>query len=173
MSELIRKTSDRFPTMTTTPLDARTLYDRDYYLWLTTTAEQIKLGKLTEVDWENLVEEIEDMVKSQKNALKSLLIVLLEHLLKLAYWKSERERNANHWRREIRAFRIQIEDLLSTSPSLKPYVREIFEDSYRKARGLAADDMGVKPKNLPEIPAFTLEKSLDEDWFPIPLDSDD
>lgn len=157
----------------TTPLDSRTLYDRDYFLWLTTTAEQLQQGRFTDLDLENLIEEIESTGKSQKNALKSLLIVLLEHLLKLAYWESERERNANHWSREVRAFRIQIDDLLSTSPSLKPYIREVFEDAYTKARRLAATEMGVKPRTLPESPVFTLEQTLDDNWFPIPLDSDE
>jgi hypothetical protein len=113
------------------------------------------------------------MVKSQKNSLESLLIVILEHLLKLAYWESERERNANHWSREVAAFRYRIQKLLVTSPSLKPYVREIFEDSYRKARRLAAIDMGIKPKTFPESPIFSIEQTLDDNWFPIPLDSDD
>jgi hypothetical protein len=157
----------------TTSLDTRTLYDRDYFLWLTATAEQLKQGRFSELDLENLIEEIDCMGKSQKNSLKSLLIVLLEHLLKLAYWESERERNANHWRREIIAFRDQINDALADSPSLQPYLGEIFEASYARARRLAATEMGVKLKTLPEISMITLEQTLDDDWFPIPLESDD
>jgi hypothetical protein len=148
-----------------------TLYDRDFYLWLTTTAEQLKQGKLTDVDWENLIEEIDSMGKSQKNALKSLLTVLIEHLLKLIYWEAEKARNANHWSREITAFRQQIRDLLADSPSLKPYIQEIFPESYDFARRRVARAMGVKISFFPEIPDFTLEQTLDDDWFPIELPS--
>jgi hypothetical protein len=157
----------------TTSLDERTLYDRDYYFWLIATAEQLKQGRFDALDLENLVEEIEYMVKSQKNALKSLLVVLIENLLKLAYRDLERERNANHWRREIRAFRDQLEDLLAIGPGLKSYIGEIFEGAYTKARRRAADEMGIKLKTLPESPIFTLEQTLDDNWFPISLDDDE
>jgi hypothetical protein len=156
----------------TTPLSSTTLYDQDFYLWLTTTAEQLKQGKLTDVDWENLIEEIESMGKSQKNALKSLLTVLIEHLLKLIYWEAERERNANHWSREITTFRQQILDLLVDSPSLKPYIQEIFPESYDFARRRLARAMGVKIGFFPEIPPFTREQSLNDDWFPMELPSE-
>jgi hypothetical protein len=42
-------------TETATP----TLYEEDFYLWLKTTAEQLKKGKFAEVDLDNLIEEIE------------------------------------------------------------------------------------------------------------------
>jgi hypothetical protein len=149
-----------------------TLYDQDFYLWLTTTAEQLKQGKLTDVDWENLIEEIDSMGKSQKNVLKSLLTVLIEHLLKLIYWETEKDRNANHWSREITAFRQQICDLLADSPSLKPYIQEIFPESYDFARRRVARAMGMKISFFPEIPDFTLEQTLDDDWFPSELPSE-
>ncbi|MDJ0565985.1 MAG: DUF29 domain-containing protein, partial [Microcystis sp. M49629_WE12] len=77
-----------------------TLYEEDFYLWLKTTAEQLKKGQFAEVDLDNLIEEIESMGRSERHALKSLLTRLLEHLLKLTYWQSERDRNGNHWNGE-------------------------------------------------------------------------
>ncbi|MEG3436315.1 DUF29 domain-containing protein [Pannus brasiliensis CCIBt3594] len=154
----------------TSPVESSTLYDRDYLLWLTTTAEQLRRGRFTDLDVENLIEEIESIGKSQKNAIESLLIVLLVHLLKLAYWESERERNLGHWSEEITAFRDQIASLLATSPSLKPYIREIFARCYEKARVRVARSMEVKLKSLPSTPIATLEQTLDDNWFPIPLD---
>ncbi len=42
------------------------LYDQDFYLWLETTAKQLKEGRFSEVDLENLIEEIECMGRSEK-----------------------------------------------------------------------------------------------------------
>ena len=45
-----------------------TSYSSDYYIW---TKEQVKLLKFKqfdEVDWDNLIEEIEDLGKSRENA---------------------------------------------------------------------------------------------------------
>ncbi len=43
-----------------------TLYDTDYNQWFEQTAQQLREGRLNDVDWENLIEEIEDMGKSQR-----------------------------------------------------------------------------------------------------------
>ncbi|MDJ0688721.1 MAG: DUF29 family protein [Xenococcaceae cyanobacterium MO_188.B32] len=48
--------------MTTQPPEtsvttSSSLYDRDYYLWLETTAKHLRDGKLSEIDRANLIEE--------------------------------------------------------------------------------------------------------------------
>lgn len=62
-----------------------TLYDRDYYQWLTETAYLLAEGRLSEMDVPNLLDEIEAMGKSQKRAIAAYLRVLLLHLLKWQY----------------------------------------------------------------------------------------
>jgi hypothetical protein len=60
-------------------------YEKDYYLWTQTMVKKLKNQDYLNVDWENLIEEIEDIGKSQKRAVESLLLRLTEHLLKLKY----------------------------------------------------------------------------------------
>jgi hypothetical protein len=145
------------------PLFTATLYDRDFQRWIEETVEQLRRRDFTVVDWENLIEEIESMGKSNRHAIKSLLIQLLLHLLKLVYWDTERAYNANKWKVEIANFRDQIADLLEDSPSLKPYLLEVFEECYAKARKRAVilSDRDVSPDAI-----ATLEQALAEDWFP-------
>jgi Domain of unknown function DUF29 len=71
----------------------QTLYDQDYYLWLRTTINELRAGQFSSVDLNNLIEELEDTGRSQKRTIESLLIKLIEHLLKLKCWDQERERN--------------------------------------------------------------------------------
>ncbi len=56
------------------------------------------------------------MALSDRRAISSLLTRLFEHLLKLVYWlvywNDERDYNANKWKSEITAFRVQIQKLL-------------------------------------------------------------
>jgi Domain of unknown function DUF29 len=105
---------------TSTQPTTQTLYDQDYYLWLRTTINQLRTGKFSAVDLENLLEELETISRSQKRTIANLLIKLFVHLLKFKYWDSERERNQGHWQGEIRTFRREIKDELKDSPSLKP-----------------------------------------------------
>ena len=66
--------------LTPTQQTIKTLYDQDFNLWLETTIAQIRSGSLSNVDWENLLEELEGMAKRDKRALISLLTRLFEHL---------------------------------------------------------------------------------------------
>ncbi len=63
-------------------------YEEDYYLWTQIMVEKLKNKDYLNVDWDNLIEAIEDMGKSQKRAVESLLLRLTEHLLKLKYWRA-------------------------------------------------------------------------------------
>lgn len=143
------------------------LYKQDYALWLETTIEQLNSRDFSELDLENLLEELEDLGRSDKRALKSLLTRLLEHLLKFVYWHSEREYCQNSWRAEIRTFRIQIKDLLKESPSLNTYLVNIFDQCYNNARAVILDLTGLSASVISENNFISLEKVLDEDWFPI------
>ncbi|MGA9382708.1 MAG: DUF29 domain-containing protein, partial [Phormidium sp.] len=61
--------------------DRPNLYETDYLQWIETTVKKLRFGDYTNVDWENLIEEIEDMGRSERRSLKSNLIVVLVHLL--------------------------------------------------------------------------------------------
>ncbi|MCX5980620.1 MAG: DUF29 domain-containing protein [Nostocales cyanobacterium LacPavin_0920_SED1_MAG_38_18] len=152
--------------VTSTQPTTQTLYDQDYYLWLRTTINQLRTGQFSAVDLENLLEELETISRSEKRTIVNLLTKLLVHLLKLKCWDSERERNQGHWLGEIRTFRNQIKNSLKDSPSLKPYILEIFDECYQDAR-LEASDRSQLPLDIfPVIPIGSLEQILD-DWLPI------
>lgn len=136
-------------------------YEEDYYLWTQIMVENLRNQNYLDIDWDNLIEEIDDMGKSQKRAIESLLLRLTEHLLKLKYWESERERNQKHWQSEVVNFRVLLNKRLKDSPSLKAKLPEIYAeilpDSKRSISKLFA---------LPEKIDLSLNQVLDEDWFP-------
>lgn len=92
---------------------SQSLYDTDYHLWLLKTLKHLEANALESLDIEHLIEEISDLSRREKRRLDSLLTRLLEHLLKLKYWQAEHDYNRNHWKREIRNFRKQINRDLS------------------------------------------------------------
>ena len=106
------------------------------------------------------------MGKSERRALESLLTRLLEHLLKLTYWQSQRDYNQAGWKKEIRNFRLQIADLLADSPSLKSYLREILAKCYLDARNLLIDETKLDASIFPGEVLANLEEILDENWLP-------
>ena len=132
--------------------ETKKLYDTDYNLWVLETVEQLKNKDFDCLDLDYLIEEVQDLSKRDKKKLKSLLKRLFEHLLKLTYWESEKERNKNHWQREILNFRQQIREELENSPSLKPYLREILDQSYQDGRKLASKASALSLNTFPEKP---------------------
>ncbi|ELS05092.1 protein of unknown function DUF29 [Xenococcus sp. PCC 7305] len=84
------------------------LYNRDFNLWVEEMAIALRNRDIKAMDWHNLLEEIEDMGKSEKRSLESYLERLVEHILKLKYWDTEKERNYKHWQVEVVNFRNRI-----------------------------------------------------------------
>lgn len=145
---------------------SKSLYETDYNLWVLGTVEILKNRDFNSLDLENLIEEVLDLSRRDKQKLESLLMRLIEHLLKLGYWESERQRNQGHWKGEIRNFRKQIKKQLKVSPSLKPYLREIFEECYQDSREIVSDKSQLPLNTFPEKPIAPLKQILDEDWLP-------
>ncbi len=142
------------------------LYDMDYQLWVEQTVAQLKTQDFSNLDLKNLIEELESLGRSEKHAISSYLMRLCEHLLKIQYWESEREPCWRGWKSEVRNFRLQIQEELDASPSLKPFLRDIFIKQYGNGRKLFLDASDLSEKLIPEAPQFTLEQALDEDWLP-------
>ncbi|MBV8885391.1 MAG: DUF29 domain-containing protein, partial [Chroococcidiopsidaceae cyanobacterium CP_BM_RX_35] len=122
------------------------LYDTDFVLWTEKTADLLRSGAFSDVDWVNVIEEIESLGRSDKRALKSQTTRVIMHLLK---WQYQPERRSNSWRGSIVEGRVQIRDLLFDSPSLKPYLNSIFATCYRDAVEQASAETGLQTEKFP------------------------
>lgn len=139
------------------------LYNQDFCLWASETAKLLREGKFSELDMENLIEEVEDMSGSQKRALLSNLRVLLMHLLKYKY---QPEKRSNSWRSTIIEHRIRLEDAFEESPSLRGYFLEVFDKAYHKAKKQATEETELPLNTFPIESPFTAEQTIDEDFLP-------
>ncbi len=147
-------------------VESKNLYDTDYNLWLLDTVQKLEKQEFNGVDWNNLIEEILDLSKRDKRKIESLLIKLIEHLLKLAYWQTEKDRCEAHWQGEIRTFRIQINRQLEDSPSLKNYLMSKLDQCYQKGKAIASDRSQLPLNTFPDKSIATLDEILDENWLP-------
>ena len=109
------------------------LHERDFNLWLEQIKIKIQNQDFDDMDWESLIDEIEDMGASQKRALDSYMQRLIEHILKLKYWQSEADRCRNGWMAEVSNFRSRINRILKKNPSLRNYLASEYEDIYQDA----------------------------------------
>jgi predicted DNA-binding ribbon-helix-helix protein len=138
------------------------LYEQDFCLWAEQVAQLLRSGHFSEIDLENLIDEVQDMSRSQKRALLSNLRVIILHLLKYKYQPDNR---SNSWLSSIREHRTRIEDSFRDSPSLRVYIQEMFIICYENARKQAVDETSLPLDVFPEQAPFTLSECLNEDFL--------
>src|SRR5689334_4000605 len=122
---------------------AKRLYEDDVVAWAEQQAKALRDAAVSKsnlpIDWENVAEEIEDLAKAYKSSLKSQLRRVIQHLVKLQYSPAVDPRPG--WRRTIRLARLEIQDLLEESPSLKREVGGLIENVTQSAIQLAIADL--------------------------------
>jgi hypothetical protein len=122
-------------------------YDRDFYSWSLEQARLVREGRWGAIDRENVAEEIESLGREQFNKLESALRVLMLHMLKWDYQPDKRSRS---WALSIEAQRVELDDVLSDNPGLKPRIGEAIGRAYRRARIEAAKETGLEKAAFPE-----------------------
>ena len=142
------------------------LYEKDFYLWITSTIQSLKEEQFHELDLSNLIIELEGMGKREKRELYSCLLVLIEHLLKLYYWETEKADNYRGWKNTVIEQRKQIEILLRESPSFKSLLPESLPTLYQDAREIFLRKSELSAIIVPVESPFTLKTILDADYLP-------
>ncbi len=140
-----------------------TPYEADYAQWCAEQGALLREGRLSDLDRENLAEEIESLVRSDKREIKNRLNVILLHLLK---WQFQPKGRKNGWRATLREQRRQIAYLVKQSPSLKNFPRMELDEEYESARLDAADETELPLDVFPAACPYTAEQVLDLTFLP-------
>jgi hypothetical protein len=127
----------------------KNLYDQDFALWIEKTVKQLKSGDLSQVDLENLIEEVESLGRRDKRELKNRLITLFEQALKRRYLLlSDCYRG---WEVTIKRCQSKLKDILNDSPSLCSFLTDIYDNCYQEA----VENMRIKyDARFPDICPF-------------------
>lgn len=138
-------------------------YEADYLAWLETTIDNLRDRRYEQVDWANLIEELEDMGRSERRRLASNTIVVLMHLLK---WQYQPQIRTGSWEASIIEHRRRIREALQTSPSLQPYLYEILAGCYLEAVKQAKAETRLPLATFPETCPYTIANLLDDNFLP-------
>jgi hypothetical protein len=107
-------------------------YDDDFYAWTQHQAEVLRTMPVSDnrFDREHVAEEIEDLGKSERDAVRGQIRRIIEHFLKLAYSPAEQPRF--DWMETIVDARQKLFDKLT--PTLRREVEGTLEKLYGDAR---------------------------------------
>jgi hypothetical protein len=107
----------------------KNLYEQDFAFWIEDTVSKLKARNTEDLDWENLIEEVESLGISQRKAVHSFLVRLLEHLLKRCYICLPNCFRAWELKKEFKY-----------SPSLKSFMLDILTESYQDTLAAMRED---------------------------------
>lgn len=144
-------------------------YEDDFYAWTRHQAEVLRTMPVSDnrFDREHVAEEIEDLGKSERDAVRRQIRRIIEHLVKLAYSPAEQPRF--DWMHSISDARAALEDKLS--PTLRRDVEATLERLYAQARRNAT----LSLRNFGEQEAaqafsdkcpYSLDEICEQDWYP-------
>lgn len=150
-------------------------YDDDFYAWTQYQAEVLRSMAVADnrFDREHVAEEIEDLGKSERDAVRSQIRRIIEHLLKLAYSPAEEPRF--DWMHSIADARGALDDKLS--PTLRRDIEANLEKLYadgRRQATLALRRFGEAEaaESLPARCPFSFDEICRHDWYPLPPEAD-
>jgi hypothetical protein len=136
------------------------LYERDILSWSRHQADLLRRlargERVNDVDWEHVVEEIEDVGLSELNAVRSYLRLMLVHLLKVQGWPESPA--ADHWRREITSFQSDAEQRFAPSMRQSIDLIHLYTRALKELRNAKFD--GVSPRPWPLTCPVTLDELL-------------
>jgi hypothetical protein len=139
------------------------LYDRDILEWAeeqATLLRRVARGeRVNDVDWEHVVEEIEDVGLSELSAVRSYLRQLMLHMMKLRGWPACTA--CEHWRNELDVFQAEAAERFAPSMRQRLDVPELYQRVRRAVSRMRIDGQPSDP--LPDICPFTLDDLLSGD----------
>jgi len=149
------------------------LYEQDFQIWIDSTIQHLRNGQFESLDIEHLIEELNSLGKSEQNALKSNLMILLAHLLKVKVQFDAPDTMKMSWYNSIIEHRQRVLSSLEDTPSLKSFLVQAIEKAYPQACKLAIKEskfaaLGVRipdDSEYPNVCPFSLEQILDDNFY--------
>jgi hypothetical protein len=123
----------------------------------------LRLDAAGQVDIDHVAEEIEDMGKERRHALKSQARRLVVHLLK---WEFQPQLRTRSWLRSMASARVEISDVLQQNPSLNAMTPDLPREVYKQAVKLAIADTNLSLNAFPATCPYTFEEIMNDEFLP-------
>ena len=139
------------------------LYDTDILSWSHEPVALLRAQRRSELDLDNIIDEIADVGRAEQRELQSRFVVLICHLLKWAYRPDRRRKS---WTTSMDIQRSGLARVLRKMPSLC----HTFEDddwlqgAWNWAVVQAIDETGLH--KFPRDPVWSIDQILDRSFLP-------
>ena len=170
------------PNTRSVPL-SNELYRHDSYTWAVEQAAALRRRDFDAVDWDNVIEEVEDIGRSRERAWEHRCQTIVLHLLQLQHCQPQDPMIAMVWILAVDNARLELEKTVNENPGLKPARGQMLRDAWRYGRRLAVNQLAVHEfgsqgasgyknaqrrwmQRIPESCPYALAQIENEDWWP-------
>lgn len=138
-------------------------YHTDFYAWAQVQAAALRTKDWAALDVVHLAEEVEELRKTERRAVRSQLRLILSHLLK---WRHQPDKRTESWRSTLANGRVLMQEDMEDLPSLSGELDELAAWAYPRARRDAAQETGLPLATFPEACPWTAAQALNADFWP-------
>lgn len=126
-------------------------YGEDFAAWTKHQVQILRSGNLSELDIENLIEEIEALGRAEQRLFRLAVKQVLASLAKLAYSHAKQLRA--QWQAELIRHRDELDDALGPSPCLEEQLARTLAHAWPGARLIALAELAA----LGDAPSMPFE----------------
>lgn len=143
-------------------LQNRSDIEQEYDSWLLEQAEILRQRDFENLDVNNLIQELEALVRGEKSSVEQFAYLIMLHLLLVDYWHEQAEWTRDHWESEITGFRLQLNNKLTTN--LRNHLQKRLDLLYDKSRKAAMKKTksSIKGDRFPLDRKYSLEDILND-----------
>ena len=117
----------------------RDIYFEDVWSWSREQAAALRRRDYGAIDWDNVIEEIEDVGDRHADGWTSKCENVVSRLLKIQY--DPESPHVRHWRGEVWGWRRQMHGALGDSPGMKGKLFALLDKAWRRGRAAAVDKL--------------------------------
>lgn len=102
-------------------------------------AEALRRRDVDAIDWDNVIEEVECMGRSERSSWTNHCGRAIEHLIRLEPWPEPDPLVGSSWKRSVRKARLEMRGTIEVDPGLKTRKHEILRTAWKKGRRCAVE----------------------------------
>ena len=132
------------PTATPRPADlpqqeSADIYHSDPYAWSLEQADALRRRDFAAIDWDNVIEEIESVGRTEQGTWTSKCANAITHLLKIEHGMMATSDEVEGWEKEVQRYRREMAAVIVDNPRLQNLYPQMFQTAWQRGRSEAVD----------------------------------
>ena len=129
------------PPLTRQQRDSAELYHSDPYAWSVEQSDALRRRDFAAVDWDNVIEEIVSVGRTEEREWTSCCASAITHLLKIEHGRMATPEEIEGWEEEVQQRRMDMAVVIVDNPRLQNLYSTLFGKAWQRGRSKAIEHL--------------------------------